>query len=405
MTLQHPPTATIDPVEVPASIATEDFLRKPDPGPVDHQPRPTHARMNLGGPLMASRTRALPCWAVVALAGLIMCGLVPLARAAEPDPQDIVARAQSLLTSRATGQGCPGPPTPDTRLGKIQAATSWWEFHSRKDSSQLHVTNDLVTVEDGVVRGGTGGMCSQTAGFPIFFAETHNQKRWAVVDGDWVAGFVALENGPYGTGSYHFGIYHIRHVEGGVLTDYWAQLNDIGDQGAYLYGDWTAEKRVDHTTDTDDVFLLQHDLGDTTEPVPADRDTVRAAVEAYLAGFAAHDGSDVPLAPNARRTENMRLRGATADEIRTQLSAPTMNVTSVVPAPPPHPQDKTIIIEGESAVAYYFYYVEGSAQPQMAGTRFRVQNGLITEIETLCTHRPYCGDTGADPATGTPPNL
>lgn len=338
---------------------------------------------------MASRTRALPRRAIVALAGLLVFGLAPIARA-----DHLVEGAASTATYRVTGD-CPAPPTDDTRVGKIEAAGSYWEFHSRKDGAQLHITDDITRIEDGRVTGtSSADMCAADKGL-ILYAESHNQKQWAVVDGDWVAGFIHLENGPYGTGSYHF---TIAHVTGGLM-DHFETINMIGDSNSYLYGDWTAESRVEHTTDTDDVFLLRHDLGDTTEPAPADRQVVRDAVERYLDGFARHDGSNVPLAPDARRLENLRARGTTAGEIRAQLGAPTMTVTRIVP------ELLQLYIEGESAVAYYRFenLSAASTQTRIGATRFRVHDGLITEIETICTMRPYCGDSSTESPTALIP--
>lgn len=323
------------------------------------------------------------------LIGLLACGVVPAAKA-----DHLVEGAVSTATWRVTGE-CPGGPVdaPDSRDGKIEAAASYWEFHSRHDGSRLRVIPDVVRIEDGAVTARSADeICNGTTSL-LFYAESHNIKRWAVVDGDWVVGFVHLENGPYGTGSYHFGAYHVT----GGLVDHFEEINWIGDNQAYLYGDWDTKSRVDHTTDNDDVMLVQHSVGDATVPSPADRAVVQDAVNLYLDGFARHDGSGVPLAPDARRVENLRLRGQSAEEIRAQLEAPTMTVTRVVP------ERLQVFIEGENAVAYYeFEHLDGgSTRTRLGGTRFRVQDGLIVEIESVCSggldhSHPYCGDSGTD---------
>jgi hypothetical protein len=113
----------------------------------------------------------------------------------------------------------------------------------------------------------------------------------------------------------------------------------------------------------------------------------------YLAALVSHDGSGVPLAPDAQRTENGDNTGDGADAIRAGLESPVMDVIVGV-------RDVRWFVDGEHATA--FYLLDSSTfPPSPAHTatahiaeRFRVRDGLIHEIEAVFWITP-----GVEPGT------
>ena len=86
-----------------------------------------------------------------------------------------------------------------------------------------------------------------------------------------------------------------------------------------------------------------------------------------------HDGSDVPLHPDAWRIENGGQSGDGAENIRAGLSSPIMYVITGI-------RDLRWYAEGSDVVAVYF--LDTVTSPTYIVERFRVDDdGLITEIE------------------------
>jgi len=117
-----------------------------------------------------------------------------------------------------------------------------------------------------------------------------------------------------------------------------------------------------------------------------------AAASLYLDGIVTHDGSRVPFAPDCRRTEQARVTGSSAEELRDSLARmPEMtgrrNTRFVV-------DDRT-----GSVVAFTQLqlpatddpapsgrtYPRGSGEPTTVhlAERFRIADGLIREIEAI----------------------
>jgi len=314
---------------------------------------------------------------------------------APPAQADWLEDATSTATWRATGD-CPGPPAahPDTRLGKIAAAQSYWQFITEKDGSKLKVTPDVQRIEGG---GSTGtssdDICGPTSS--VFLQVTHDHQRWYVVDGDWVAGFVYLQAGAEAVNTVETGIFHVRNG----LTDRIEENFTLYDVTNDVFGErGDPRDRADNFFSATDIFYLRSGLGDIYVPEPEKRQVVEAAIRSYLDGWAHHDGTDVPLAGDVHRMENVYPRGTTADEVRQQMAAPTMAVTRIVPG------SLRLFVEGSNAFADY-YYEESDGSKHLGTTRFRVIDGVITEIETVCSGlgpqtRQSCGDTAQLGAAG-----
>src|SRR5439155_25668051 len=104
----------------------------------------------------------------------------------------------------------------------------------------------------------------------------------------------------------------------------------------------------------------------------ASRACVIAAGKAYIDAFLSHDGSKVPLAANARRTENGMVTGTSGPEIANDLST--------------NEGDRSIyaernlrwFVDGDQAIAYYLQDTSfpGSQTPHTAtvhlAERFKV---------------------------------
>jgi hypothetical protein len=93
-----------------------------------------------------------------------------------------------------------------------------------------------------------------------------------------------------------------------------------------------------------------------------------------------HDPSDVPLAPDVHRRENGIDTGDSADAIRRSLSPPTPNqvITGA--------RDIRWFVDSKSNDAIAFYLLDvATIPPQVVhlSERFRVEHGLITEIEAI----------------------
>jgi hypothetical protein len=88
------------------------------------------------------------------------------------------------------------------------------------------------------------------------------------------------------------------------------------------------------------------------------------------------------LAADAWRVENGQNTGNSATDIRASLESPAQNVNTAI-------SDVRWFIEDGQAVTYYVLYTSptgsasGPQQPQYVGVRFRIQAGLIKEIESI----------------------
>jgi hypothetical protein len=117
---------------------------------------------------------------------------------------------------------------------------------------------------------------------------------------------------------------------------------------------------------------------------------VQAAAHAYLDALVSHHAAAIPLAANARRIENRRVHGANAAQIRAEIQSASNRVTGV--------SDARIWVEGDEAVAMYRILTTqvdraGLGGQVLGATRFRVDNGRISQIESICSSSKLCGTT------------
>ena len=101
-----------------------------------------------------------------------------------------------------------------------------------------------------------------------------------------------------------------------------------------------------------------------------------AVATRYLDALVSHDGSDVPFAPDCRRTELGNNTGASADEIRAHLATEIMHgITGY--------RDARWFVEGDDVIAFYVLDAYGTTVD--IAERFRIRDGLIHEIEAIFT--------------------
>jgi hypothetical protein len=107
---------------------------------------------------------------------------------------------------------------------------------------------------------------------------------------------------------------------------------------------------------------------------------VISAAAKYINALVSHDPSDVPLASDVHRRENGNDTGDSAEAIRRSLSPPTPNqvITGA--------RDIRWFVDSKTndAIAYYLLDV-ATTPPQVVhlAERFRVEHGLITQIEAI----------------------
>ncbi len=107
------------------------------------------------------------------------------------------------------------------------------------------------------------------------------------------------------------------------------------------------------------------------------RDAIIETAEKYLFhGLVEHDGSKVPLDENVVRREQGHNTGDGRERLIEGLSHDVMKVITGI-------RNVRWIVEGDQAVAFYDLDVTTSDRPVLIAERFRVVDGLITEIEAL----------------------
>ena len=99
-----------------------------------------------------------------------------------------------------------------------------------------------------------------------------------------------------------------------------------------------------------------------------------AVASRYLDALVSHDASQIPLAPDAWRTEEGRNSGQGADDIRARTESDQMKVISGI-------RDVRWYVDGDNAIA--FYLLDAAGATTHIAERFRVVDGLIREIEAI----------------------
>jgi hypothetical protein len=121
-----------------------------------------------------------------------------------------------------------------------------------------------------------------------------------------------------------------------------------------------------------------------TRCTDSSRGCVVTAAESYIRALVSHQGSSVPLAPGARRTENGMVTGTSGPGIAHDLST-NQGDRSIYDA-----RDVRWFVNRDEAIAYYLLDTAvgaGTSAPHTTtehlAERFRVDRGLIEEIEAV----------------------
>ena len=108
-----------------------------------------------------------------------------------------------------------------------------------------------------------------------------------------------------------------------------------------------------------------------------------ATADTYLDALVSHDASAVRLAPGVRRTENASVTGSSAAEIRRALEPPSL-VQLVLGK-----RDVRYTVDVERGEVVATYLLDTGIPPRFnlvtsyVMERFRIEAGLITEIEAV----------------------
>lgn len=123
----------------------------------------------------------------------------------------------------------------------------------------------------------------------------------------------------------------------------------------------------------------------TGADAPARQEVIDVASK-YLAALVSHDGSQVPLAPNAWRVENQHNSGNSGPDIAAALGIEIMHVITGL-------RDQSWYVEDDTAVVFYTIDVDLGRLPnapadaaksaKRLGERFRVYDGMVAEIEAV----------------------
>jgi len=154
--------------------------------------------------------------------------------------------------------------------------------------------------------------------------------------------------------------------------------SDSSSAGSSVSADATTTTAPTEDLIGDDAFRAQC----VTVEDKAELDVVEPAC-AYLASIVSHDGSKVPVADKAWRIEQGVNTGTSGSEIKESMSNDyfTTYVEGL--------RDIRWFVSGDEAIAYYVLDIQKAPgiESTMLAERFKVEDGLITEIEVVFA---YC---------------
>ncbi len=111
--------------------------------------------------------------------------------------------------------------------------------------------------------------------------------------------------------------------------------------------------------------------------MPQTRESIISAAEKYIhQGLVAHQPGLVPFADSVERTELGMTTGKGAAQLRKLLEGDAYDAVLGV-------QNLRWIVENDQAVVFYEQLISFLPEPLLVCTRFRVNEGLIEEIEIL----------------------
>jgi hypothetical protein len=325
---------------------------------------------------------------VVAIAGVLAVAIgTPVAAAKSIHPAGLYL---------STGGGCPAAATqPDTKVGRIATANTYLRSLVTHDTSDLQVANSVVrTEEGGVTADGAKEICKGNQG-PVTVEDAvlgMREIRWVVSDGDQAIAFYLLDSPSSPTYiAERFQVDHglIQHIEAIFYIDVPGLV--VGPESAAKRPGGVTERVFGSDDGPVGFFAPANHQGVVADPTSASRTTVQAAAQAYLDALVTHNARAIPLSANVRRIENRRDRGRNAAEVRAAIASSANKVDGIT--------DAHIYVEGNEAVAMYRIVTTQVDRVGLGGqvwgaTRFRIEQGQITQIESICSGSKLCGSTG-----------
>ena len=333
-------------------------------------------------------------WGAVALA---------VALVAVAAPQAMAESVKVLGLDVSTAGGCPAAASTDhTRTGNIDTALTYLRSLVTHDTSELRVAADAHRWEEGGLNAETAqDLCDGNQG-PVTIEDavlSMRQMKWRVVDGDNAIAFYYLDSPTSPTY-----IAERFKVDGGLIKEieaiFYVDTTGlvIGPESVASKPDSEIERVVDSDQGPAGFFAPVNSRGDITVPDDADRATVQAAAQSYLDALVDHQkAADVPFADNVAALVNRRDKSGTADQLRSYLASDANGITSMTNLA----DHQLIYVEGDTAVA--MYEVASSAHDAVGlgtvaglediwiATRFKVVDGQIRELETVCSSSEFCG--------------
>jgi hypothetical protein len=347
-------------------------------------------------------------WGALALAVALVAVLAPRAMATSKDVLGLYVSADP------NGEGCPAPASADqTRTGNIDTALTYLRSLVNHDTSTLRVAVDAKRWEEGGKNADSAKQLCQGNQGPVTIEDavlSMRQMKWSVVehheaeDGnpayDDAIAWYYLDSPTSPTY-----IAERFRVQGGLIEEIEA-IFYVDTTGLVVGPESLASKpesQEQRVFDSDQgpagFYAPVNNRGDITVPASAGVGRVRNAAQAYLDALVDHTkASAIPFAPEVKALVNRRDKSGSGDALRAYIGSDANRIGAPMVHLDQHP---LIYVEGDSAVAMYMV---GSLAQDAVGlgtvvglrdlwvaTRFKVVNGQITEVETVCNGSEFCG--------------
>jgi hypothetical protein len=282
-----------------------------------------------------------------------------------------------LVTGSVAGRAADAPCTDDSRQCVIDTALTYLHALVTHDIDSVRLAPDVWRMNNGHVAAQGEPEVRQAIGSePVASWST---LRW-VVDGNDAVAYYDLDTDFTRTVQSQTYAPPQTYVPAYIAERFHVVAGLIEEIEVVYWGDPTFAPRPDRPL-----------RGTSFSPGPC-ADGSRACqistASTYLNAFLTHDASNAALAADAWRIENGGNTGDSGQAIRDGVESPVMHVIVDL-------QDIRWFVEGDQAVAYYTLYADGTGAigppstppelltPAFIVERFRIQDGLIKEIEAV----------------------
>jgi hypothetical protein len=334
-------------------------------------------------------------WGALALA-VVLLGLIGA-------PQALAESVKALGFDVSTAGGCPAPASTDqTRTGNIDTALTYLRSLVTHDTSELRVAPTAHRWEEGGLNAETAQeLCDGNQG-PVTIEDavlSMRQLKWSVVDRDNAIAFYYLDSPTSPTY-----IAERFKVDNGLIQEIEA-IFYIDTTGLVVGPESVASKpdsQVDRVFNSDQgpagFFAPANSRGDITVPGSAPSGIVERAARRYLDALVHHENAgSIPFASNVSALVNRRDKSGSGDALKAYIASGANGISSMTNLA----DHQLVYVEGDTAVA--MYEVQSTAHDAVGlgaaaglsdiwvATRFKVVDGQITELETVCNGSEFCG--------------